>query len=103
MAVTNVNKQEFETLTKEGVVLVDFYADWCGPCKMLAPMLDTLSSQREDVKVLKVNVDTEGELAQSFGIMSVPTLLLYKDGEVVSKKSGFHTVDMLNEWINSVI
>ena len=73
-----INKAEFEQITKEGVVLVDFFATWCGPCKMLAPVLEELA---EDMKgkaeIVKVDVDQEGDLAMKFGIMSVPTMIVF--------------------------
>ena len=79
-----INKAEFEQITKEGVVLVDFFATWCGPCKMLAPVLEELA---EDMKgkaeIVKVDVDQEGDLAMKFGIMSVPTMIVFKNGEAV--------------------
>ncbi len=81
-----INKAEFEQITKEGVVLVDFFATWCGPCKMLSPVLEELA---EDVKgkaeIVKVDVDQEGDLAMRFGIMSVPTMIIFKDGEAVKQ------------------
>jgi thioredoxin 1 len=69
---------------------------------MLAPALEALANQREEIKIVKVDVDEQVDLARHFGIMSVPTMLLYKDGAVVSKKSGYHTLDMLNEWVDSI-
>lgn len=101
MNIIHADESSYNDLVKEGIVLVDFYADWCGPCKMLAPMLETFASQRNDVKVIKVNVDESPNLAQIFGVLSIPTLLLYKDGKMLSNKMGFQTVEMLNEWISS--
>jgi thioredoxin 1 len=100
MSIIHFTKENYEELVGNGIVLVDFYAEWCGPCKMLAPALEALSKQREDIKIIKVNVDEQEDLAYHFGIMSVPTIYLYKDGAIVSKRSGFHTLDMLLEWIN---
>jgi len=100
MSVIHIAEQNYDELVKEGIVLVDFYADWCGPCKMLAPALEALSSQRDEVKVVKVNVDEQEALTGRFGIMSVPTLYLYKEGKLVAQRAGFQTLDMLNEWIN---
>lgn len=99
MSVIHLEKQNYEELIKEGIVLVDFYAEWCGPCKMLAPALEGVANQR-DVSVVKVNVDEQEEIARRFGIMSVPTLFVYKNGQIVAQKSGFQTIDMLNEWID---
>jgi thioredoxin 1 len=100
MSLINLNQESFAELVSKGTVLVDFYAEWCGPCKMLGPVLQTFSNQREDVLVLKVNIDEHSELMESFKIMSVPTLMLYKDGKVVSTAHGFHSIDMLNSWID---
>ncbi|HHX16398.1 MAG TPA: thioredoxin [Mollicutes bacterium] len=99
MSVIHIEEHDYDELVSSGIVLVDFFAEWCGPCKMLSPTLDALSNQRDDVKIVKVNVDEQGDLARRFGIMSVPTLLLYKDGINVGQKSGFQTIDMLNSWI----
>jgi thioredoxin 1 len=102
MSIVHIEKQNYDELVKSGLVLVDFYAEWCGPCKMLAPALEALSNQREEIKIVKVDVDEQIDLARHFEIMSVPTMFLYKDGVIVSKKSGYHTLDMLNEWVNSI-
>jgi thioredoxin 1 len=102
MSIIHIEKQNYDELVKSGLVLVDFYAEWCGPCKMLAPALEALSNQREEIKIVKVDVDEQIDLARHFEIMSVPTMFLYKDGVIVSKKSGYHTLDMLNEWVNSI-
>lgn len=98
-----VNKQEFENTIKEGVVLVDFFATWCGPCKMLAPVLDELSKEITDVKFIKVDVDQENELASQYGIMSIPTLYMLKDGKVVNKAMGFQPKETLESFIKSAL
>lgn len=86
--VTKANFQE-EVLNYKGTVLVDFYADWCGPCKTLAPILQDFSNERKDIKVLKVDVDSERELATKYGIYSIPTLIVFRDGQIVRQRSGF--------------
>jgi thioredoxin 1 len=86
--VTKANFQE-EVLNYKGTVLVDFYADWCGPCKILAPILQDFSNERKDIKVLKVDVDSERELATKYGIYSIPTLIVFRDGQIVRQRSGF--------------
>lgn len=79
----------FDELIKEGLVLVDFYADWCGPCKMISPVLEEIDKEDEDLNIVKVNVDEQGLLAQRYGVMSIPTLVLFKDGEKVDQMIGF--------------
>lgn len=103
MSVIHIEKQNYDELVKGGLVLVDFYAEWCGPCKMLAPSLEALSNERADIKIVKVNVDEQEALAGRFGIMSVPTLFLYKEGNLVAERKGFQTLDMLTEWIDGSI
>ena len=89
MSVLNINKNNFELVEKsEKKVLVDFYADWCGPCRMVSPIVDEIAEEREDILVCKVNVDDEQELANRFGIFSIPSLLIFKDGEVVNQIAG---------------
>ena len=93
-----INKAEFEQITKEGVVLVDFFATWCGPCKMLAPVLEELA---EDM--VKVDVDQEGDLAMKFGIMSVPTMIVFKNGEAVKQISGYQPKTQLANILNQLL
>lgn len=99
--VKKVNFVEFHEEINQGVTFVDFYADWCGPCKMLAPFVEETSEQLTDVKFLKVNVDQEPELSGEFGIMSIPTLLIFKDGKLVAKDMGFKPLNQLISFINS--
>lgn len=94
--------KEYEEEIKEGIVLVDFFANWCGPCKMIAPILEELITKNKDIKILKVDVDKEQELSMKYGVMAIPTLLLYKDGEKVNERQGFATLDELEEMINEV-
>ena len=83
----------FEAETKEGLVLVDFWATWCGPCRMQAPILEKLSQElsEDELKILKMDVDKNPNTARAFGIMSIPTLLFKKDGQVVKQVAGVHT------------
>lgn len=84
-----VNKEEFEQITKNGVTLVDFFATWCGPCRMMAGILEEAGEDLEGkANVIKVDVDEEDDLARSFGIMSIPTLMIFKDGEFMEKHVG---------------
>ncbi|MGL5978291.1 MAG: thioredoxin [Erysipelotrichaceae bacterium] len=99
-----VNKSEFDTVIATGVVLVDFYADWCGPCKMIAPVLEELQGEFEGrATIVKVNVDNDGEIAQRFGVMSIPTLILFKDGQLVKQVVGFQPKPQLAALISSAI
>lgn len=89
---------KFEEEVKGDLVLVDFYADWCGPCQMLAPELERLSDEL-GIKVVKINVDEVSEVARRFRIMSIPTLLLYKNGEQVKRQSAYMPFEQLKEFI----
>ena len=90
MSVTNINKNNFqnEVLNSEKPVLLDFWASWCGPCRMVSPIVDEIAAERGDIKVGKVNVDEERELAGQFGVMSIPTLVVIKGGKVVNQMVG---------------
>ena len=89
MSAVKLNKDNFnEIVNVEKKVLVDFYADWCGPCRMLSPIVDEIASERDDIVVAKVNVDDEPELAQQFGVISIPTLVVLNGGKVQNQSSG---------------
>lgn len=87
IAVTNETFEQ-EVLRSDVPVIVDFWASWCGPCRMLAPILDQVASERPDVKIAKINVDEQMELASRFGIVSIPTLIVFKNGQPVNKSMG---------------
>ena len=89
MSVITVDKDNFETVkSSEKTVLLDFYADWCGPCRMVSPIVDEIAEERNDLLVGKVNVDNEPELAEQFGVFSIPTLVVMKNGEIVNQSTG---------------
>ena len=89
MSVLKINQGNFESVkNSERPVLLDFYADWCGPCRMLSPVVDEIATEREDILVGKINVDEEEELAREFGVFSSPTLVVMKGGRVVSQSAG---------------
>ena len=90
MPVITITKDNFEAevLKSDKTVLLDFWASWCGPCRMLSPTVDQIAEERTDIKVGKVNVDEETELAGQFGIMSIPTLVVMKDGKAVTQSAG---------------
>ena len=93
------NRDEFNELIKEGKVLVDFFATWCGPCKMLSPVLEELSNE-SDVLIVKVDVDEAGPLAAQYGIQAVPTLMLFKNGQRVDVRMGYQNKNQLLAFIN---
>ena len=98
MAVINVTKDNFDEVKNSGkTVLLDFYADWCGPCKMVSPMVDQIAEEHPEYVVGKVNVDDEDELSEDFGVMSIPTLVVLKGGEVAEKSVGVIPKDRILE------
>ncbi|EOL42235.1 thioredoxin [Enterococcus phoeniculicola] len=96
-----ITDKTFAEETDNGLVLIDFWATWCGPCRMQAPILEQLSEEYDDgsLKIVKMDVDENPETPSSFGIMSIPTLILKKDGEVVEKVIGVHSKDQLQELV----
>ena len=103
MSVKVLNKENFEenVLKNEGSVVVDFWAPWCGPCRMLSPVVDQVAEEVEEVSFGKVNVDEEKELASRYGIMSIPALVLFKNGEAVSSMIGFRPKERVIEFSKS--
>ncbi|OEH84658.1 thioredoxin [Desulfuribacillus stibiiarsenatis] len=101
MAVISVvGKDNFVSEVSAGVSLVDFYADWCGPCKMLAPVLDEIAEELADVKVIKVNVDQNQDLAAEYRVQGVPTIVIMKDGQLVERAVGFQPKGNLVNLVN---
>ncbi len=97
-----LNNQNFESeiLNSKGVALVDFYADWCGPCKMIAPIVAEIAAERTDVVVGKVNVDDNMEIARKYNIVSIPTLIIFKDGKVSAQEVGYRSKQEILEMLN---
>lgn len=87
------NELDFDKLIKNGKVLVDFYADWCGPCRMISPIVEEIAKENNDLQVVKVNVDNFEGIARKYGIMSIPTLIVFKNGEEVNKNIGYISKD----------
>ncbi|MGX7052026.1 thioredoxin [Leuconostoc palmae] len=95
MTVTAVNDSNFKEATSNGVSITDFWATWCGPCRMQSPVLDALSDEVHNVKFVKMDVDQNPTTPADFGVRAIPTLLIQKNGEVVDRLTGFHTKDQL--------
>ncbi|MGL4873458.1 MAG: thioredoxin [Clostridium sp.] len=100
MTIINDTNFKQEVLEEKGLVLVDFFATWCGPCKMLAPILEELSNELKDVKIVKVDVDESPETASTFGIQSIPTMKVFKDGKDMQTVVGFLPKDQIISAIN---
>ena len=105
MSVIKLTNENFEAeaVKSEKPVFIDFYADWCGPCKMVSPIVDELAEERDDVKICKVNVDDAPEVAAMFGVQSIPTLVVMKDGKVAGAKMGAMPKEMLVAFIDEAI
>ena len=97
MSAVNINRNNFqgEVLNSDRPVLLDFWAPWCGPCRMVGPVLDEIAAERADIKIGKINVDEQPELAGQFGIMSIPTLVVMKNGKVVNQALGARPKDQI--------
>ena len=93
------SKEEFIDNTANGTVLVDFFANWCGPCKMLAPLLEQLASEMPEINILKIDVDSVPDVAKEYGIISIPTLILLKEGKAVDKQVGFMNINQLKSFV----
>lgn len=99
-----LNEKNYKEKTEKGLVVVDFFANWCGPCRMMSPILeDVQKDMGEKVKIYKVDVDESENLARQFGIMSIPTILIYKNGEIVNKHIGLWMKDSMMEELNEHI
>ena len=101
MALMHLNKENFEAETANGIVLVDFWAEWCGPCRMLGPIYEELSGEIEQVKFAKLDITANEEIAQKFGVMSIPTIILLKEGKEEDRMVGVVPKEALKDWIES--
>ncbi len=95
--VKQITDKEFDESIKSGKVLVDFYAEWCGPCKMLSPVVDELSEELKDVTFFKLNVDESDEVVRKYSVMSIPTLLIFEEGELKATSVGFKNKEEIKE------
>ena len=98
-----LDKEDFNKLIEDDVVIVEMYANWCGPCKILSPILDKVSNNYKDIKFIKVDVDKHDEIARKYGIMSIPTLIFFKDGKVVNRHIGLVNEKELDSIIDDII
>ncbi len=101
MPLVYATTADFKEKIKEGNVLVDFYADWCAPCRMIGPVLEQVAKENDDILVVKVNVDENQALAVEYGVRGIPSLLLFKDGKQVASRAGFMPKDALVDWIKN--
>lgn len=96
-----IKSEEFENQTKKGVTVIDFFATWCGPCRMMAPIFESVGQKMNDkATFFKVDVDESEDLARKFGVMSIPTLVILKDGNMIEKHVGLMQADALEQWVN---
>ncbi len=103
MMIEKIYSEEFEqkVLHSDKPVIVDFFADWCGPCKMLSPVLEALASKNNDIDFYKINVDENTDLAEKYSVSSIPNVLIFKNGQVADNSIGFKTEEQMQEFINS--
>ena len=98
--LVHLENEDFNEIIKDNLVIVDFYANWCGPCKMLSPLLEEINSEDENIKIVKVNVDNSQFLANYFDIKSIPTLVLLKDGQFIHRLTGFRPKSVIKKLIS---
>lgn len=97
--IKELDNENFYEEIKNKLVLVDFYATWCGPCKMMHPIIEEISKQYSTLNIIKVDVDKHEDIAREYGIMSIPTLILFQDGNMIEKNIGFISKETLEQWI----
>ena len=104
MAVLTITKDNFEqeVLQSDKPVLLDFWASWCGPCRMVSPIVDVIAEERADIKVGKINVDDESELAERYHVMNIPTLIIFKNGEEKERMVGVQSKDLLESKLKAL-
>ena len=97
----NIENFETEVINNPGIALVDFYADWCGPCKMIAPIVESIANEHDDVVVGKLNIDEAYDIAVKYQVMSIPTLIVFKNGIEVSRSVGYRSKDVIEEMLDA--
>ena len=102
MSLIHLEKEDFNHIISTDVTVVDFFATWCGPCKMISPIIEKLANDMANVKFVKIDVDKHDDLARIYGIMSIPTLIFFKDGKEIKRHIGFINEDKIKEIINEI-
>ena len=102
MSLIHLEKEDFNHIISTDVTVVDFFATWCGPCKMISPIIEKLANDMTNVKFVKIDVDKHDDLARIYGIMSIPTLIFFKDGKEIKRHIGFINEDKIKEIINEI-
>lgn len=103
MAIVELNDKNFDQAVTEGIMIVDFWAPWCGPCRMLSPTIDEIANELPHIKVGKVNVDDNHELAMRFSVMSIPTVIIFKDGKIMETSVGVVAKNVLKAKIEAIL
>ncbi len=101
MAVVFANASNFDDHIAEGTIILDFYADWCAPCRMIGPVLEQITEENPDIKIVKVDVDNNMELAQRYGVRGIPALFVLKEGKTVAQRAGFMPKAALLDWVRN--
>lgn len=96
-----LNQENFQEEINSSLVLVDFYATWCGPCKMMHPIIEEITRENPSLKIIKVDVDKHNDLARQYGVMSIPTIILFQNGNIIEKNIGFISKEQLEKWFHN--
>ena len=102
MALIHYKNENFDEIIKNGVTVVDFFANWCGPCKMLSPIIERVANDIKDINFVKIDVDKNEDLARRYSIMSIPTIIMFKNGEIILKHVGFISEEKIKEILSNI-